>query len=312
MLKVGVQSGGLFTMANCEEGLRTMAEHGFKCCDFNIDVLLPGDQIRKGEPAGFFDQSIEEICEFFKPLRDNAQKYDIDITQMHGPFPMWVQDRDEMNEYTIMATEKCFAVMQYVGCKNIVVHPTNAQYVLGSKEAEREINLSIYRRLMPAAKKYGITICLENLFASNKGRIIEGPCSDVAEIVWYLDKLNAEAGENVFGFCLDVGHANLCGRNLYEYIKGIGHRLTCLHIHDNDGLSDLHMLPYSYTRNGGRDLNIDWPGFIKGLHDIGYKGDLCFETFRCMLSAYPASVHPQLLDLIRAIGEHFVAGIVAE
>ena len=310
MLKVGVQSGGLFTMANCEEGLRTMAEHGFKCCDFNIDVLLPGDQIRKGEPAGFFDQPIEDILDFFAPLKEAAEKYDIEISQMHGPFPMWVQDRDAMNEYTIMATEKCFAVMQYVGCKNIVVHPTNAQYLL-SKESEREINLSIYRRLIPAAKKYGITICLENLFATIKGRILEGPCADVAEIAWYIDKLNEEAGENIFGFCLDVGHANLYGRNMYEYIKGIGHRLTVLHIHDNDGLSDLHMLPYSYTRNGGRDYNIDWPGFIKGLHDIGYCGNLCFETFRCM-SAYPKSVHPQLLDLIYGIGKHFVDGIKAE
>ncbi len=310
MLKIGVQSGGIFSMANYEEGLRTMAEHGFRCCDFNMDTLLPGDQIRKGEPEGFFDQSIEELCEYFKPLRDAARKYDIEISQMHGPFPMWVQDRDAMNEYTIMATEKCFAIMQYIGCKNIVVHPTNAQYLL-NKDAEREINLNIYRRLIPAAKKYGITVCLENLFANIKGRIMEGPCADVAEIVWYIDKLNEEAGENVFGFCLDVGHANLYGRNLYDYIKGIGHRLTVLHIHDNDGLSDLHMLPYSYTRNGGKEYNIDWPGFIRGLHDIGYSGNLCFETFRCM-SSFPASVHPQLLDLIYGIGQHFVDGISAE
>ena len=311
MLKVGVQSGGLFGMTNFEDGLRTMAEHGFECCDFNIDNLLPGDQIRKGEPAGFFDQSIEEILAFFAPFKQAAEKYNIAITQMHGPFPLWVNERDEMNEYTIMATEKCFAVMQYMGCKNIVVHPTNAQYILGSKDAERELNLSIYRRLIPAAKKYGVTICLENLFATIKGRVFEGPCSDVAEIVWYIDKLNAEAGEDIFGFCLDVGHANLYGRNLYEYIKGIGHRLTVLHIHDNDGMSDLHMLPYSYTRNGGKDLNIDWPGFIKGLREIGYRGDLCFETFRCMYD-FPAEVHPQLLDLIYAIGKHFVNGITAE
>lgn len=311
MLKVGVQSGGLFNAGNCENGFKLLADHGFRCCDFNIDTFLPGDQIRKGEPCGFFDQSVEELCAYFTPLRDAALKNDITITQVHGPFPMWVHERDEMNEYTIMATEKCFAVMQFLGCKNIVVHPTNAQYILGSKQAEREINLNIYRRLIPAAKKYGITICLENLFATIKGRIMEGPCADVAEIISYIDLLNSEAGENIFGLCLDVGHANLYGRNIYEYIKGIGHRLTCLHIHDNDGLSDLHMLPYSYTRNGGRDYNIDWPGFIRGLHDIGYRGDLCFETFRCM-SSYPAPVHPQLLDLIHGIGRYFIDGILAE
>lgn len=58
-------------------------------------------------------------------------------------------------------------------------------------------------------------------------------------------------------------------------------------------------------------LLIDWDGFVAGLREIGYRGNLCFETFRCM-SVYPKDVHPQLLDLISAIGRHFVNGITAE
>ena len=106
MLKVGVQSGGIFNAENCDKGMRILAEHGFECCDFNIDTLLPGDQIRKGEPCGFFDQSIEDILAYFTPLKNAAEANNIEISQMHGPFPMWVQDRDEMNKYTIMAKYK--------------------------------------------------------------------------------------------------------------------------------------------------------------------------------------------------------------
>ena len=84
-----------------------------------------------------------------------------------------------------------------------------------------------------------------------------------------------------------------------------------MHIHDNDGQTDLHMLPYSYVRNNGKDHIIDWDGFIAGLREIGYRGNICFETFRCM-SAFPKDVHPQLLDLICALGRHFVNAITAE
>ena len=311
MLKVGVQSGGLFSGTDYDKNFSILAEHGFECVDFNIDNFLGGDQIRKGEASGFFDQSLDELYRFFTPCRDAARKYNIEISQMHGPFPLCVDGRDEdMNPYVIMATKKSMAVAAFLGCSHIVVHPVNAQWLYG-KEREREINLNIYRQLIPAAREYGVKICLENLFAQIKGRCFEGPCADVEEAVWYIDKLNAEAGFEAFSFCLDIGHANLYSRNIKEYIKALGHRLGIMHIHDNDGMTDLHMLPYSYTRNNGKDLNIDWEGFIAGLREIGYRGNFCFETFRCM-SAFPKAVHPQLLDLISAIGRHFVDRVTAE
>ncbi len=311
MLKVGVQSGGIFSGTDYDKNFGILAEHGFECVDFNIDTFLGGEQIRKGEASGFFDQTVEQLREYFTPMRDAAKKHGIEFSQMHGPFPLWVDGRDEdMNPYVIEATQKCMAVAQFVGCPYIVVHPVNVQWLYG-KEREREINLDIYRRLIPTARETGVKICLENLFVQIKGHTLEGPCADVGEAIWYIDKLNAEAGFEAFSFCLDVGHANLCARNIKEYIKQLGHRLGILHIHDNDGLGDLHMLPYSYTRNNGKDLVIDWAGFVAGLREIGYRGNLCFETFRCM-SAYPPAVHPQLLDLICAIGHHFVDGITAE
>ncbi len=308
MLLVGVQPGRLFT-DDMDRNFRVLKEHGFGCVDFNIDVMLPVAQIKTGEPGGFFDKSVEEICEYYRPMKEAALKYGVEIAQMHGPFPVWVEGRDEdMNPYVIMATEKCFAAAQYLGCRHVVVHPVAISLVHG-KEKERELNLSIYRALMPAAKKYGVKICLENLFVSTKGHCIEGPCADVSEAIWYIDRLNAEAEADIFGLCFDVGHANLMARNIYDYITALGPRLAVLHIHDNDGRADLHMLPYSYTRNGKEPL-IDWEGLIRGLHDINYRGDLCFETFHCM-SVFPPDVHGELLDLISAIGRHIVAGILA-
>ena len=162
------------------------------------------------------------------------------------------------------------------------------------------------------AVKTGVKICLENLFKTYKGRVIEGPCSDVSEACWYLDTLNAEAGCEAFGFCLDVGHANLLGRDVKEYIKKLGKRLTVLHIHDNDGKGDLHGMPYTFTRNWGADMICDWNGFVEGLKEIGYEGALGFETFRVLTACFPRELWPSALKLISDTGKYFATRIAEE
>lgn len=97
--------------------------------------------------------------------------------------------------------------------------------------------------------------------------------------------------------------AKLTGRNVKEFVKEVGSRLTILHLHDNDGKDDLHMLPYSYLSNP-RSHVCDWQGFIEGLRDINYRGVICFETFR-VLNFFPKEVHNEALRLISAIGRYW-------
>jgi sugar phosphate isomerase/epimerase len=119
-----------------------------------------------------------------------------------------------------------------------------------------------------------------------------------------LDLLNAEAGEAVFGFCFDVGHANITGRNLGQDVRTLGHRLTVLHIHDNNGARDLHMVPFSQrSADGG---TTDWEGFITALQEIGYTGPLNFETFAAV-DQVPEALQPALLRYIGEIGRYFAS-----
>lgn len=306
MNKIGVQSGNWYNYDDPEGSIRFIKECGFDSIDYNIDNRLPGSLIRKGEVGGFFDMSVEEMLEYHRPLKEALAKYGVSVSQMHGPFPVWIPDNDRVNEYLIMATEKSLAVAEYLGCPAVVVHPVT---ISSDKLAEWDTNMDIYRKLMPAAKKYGVKICLENLFAGFNGRCIEGVCSDVHEACRYLDTLNCEAGEDIFGFCLDVGHANLTKKNINQYVTFLGDRLTNLHIHDNDSEKDLHLMPYTQTL-GGNKTATDWEGFIEGLHEIKYKGDLCFETFYAV-DTFPKELHGDVLKLISAIGRYMVKRIQA-
>ncbi len=305
MLKVGVQSSGWYNEKDPMGSLAYIKSCGFEAIDFNIDhYMKPGKMVKEGIYPTIFDEPTERVLEFFVPLKEASERTGVTICQMHAPFPVWHEGEDEINELVITALDKCFAVCEFVGCPAIVVHPVSGP----TREEEWNANLALYRRLIPIIQKYkGVKICLENIFSHYEKRIIEGRLSNASDACRMLDILNEEAGGDYFGFCLDVGHANLTRRNLKEYIRELGARLTILHTHDNNGVDDLHMIPYSYLASGKTHV-CDWEGFVEGLKEINYSGVIMFETFR-IFSAYPQTVHTEALKLISAIGHYWAKRI---
>jgi sugar phosphate isomerase/epimerase len=69
-----------------------------------------------------------------------------------------------------------------------------------------------------------------------------------------------------FGICLDTGHLNLCpDKDQRNFILKAGNHLKALHIADNQGETDQHMMPF------GRG-NVDFIEVVRALHEIHYKG----------------------------------------
>ena len=301
MLKVGVQSGGWYKDSDPIGSFEFIRSCGFEAVDFNIDIYFSTKELAaSGKKTELFEKPVSEVLDFFTPLKEASEKTGVSICQMHAPFPVYFDGKDEVNEYILTVLDKCFAVCEYVGCPAIVVHPTAFD---PAEEYER--NLEVYRSLIPIIKKYkGVKICLENLIGEQaNGVFIEGRLSDARDCCEMIDTLNRDAGRDYFGFCFDIGHANLARRNVKHFLKTLGSRLTVLHLHDNDGIKDMHMIPYSCLQTH-KTLFCDWNGFIEGLKEIDYQGVLCFETFR-VLRFYPNAVHADALKLISAIGRYW-------
>lgn len=298
---ISIQSGDWYDEENDEKSMAIAQECGIEALDFNIDHVINPAEYVKGKEFPLCDKPTEEFVENFAPLKAAAEKYGIAFSQMHAPFPTWYEDNAAATDYLLSVVEKILAVCAFVGCPALVVHPYNS----GCRKKDIEINLEMYRRLMPAAKKYGVRVCLENLFSVFKGHVIEGVCTNAEDACYLIDTLNAEAGEDVFGFCFDVGHANITGKNIRAYLNTLGKRLTVLHIHDNDGNGDKHLMPYTQTTDiWGSNPGTNWEGFIDGLRDIGYEGNLSFETFKAV-KAFPKELEKEVLTLITAIGRYF-------
>jgi len=93
------------------------------------------------------------------------------------------------------------------------------------------------RPLIERAKSAGVTIALENTW------------DDLPEI---LVRLRSLCGSDDVGFCLDTGHVNCFSRHsLKRWWKTVGDFVEVLHLHDNYGNSDDHLVPGKGTFDFG-------------------------------------------------------------
>lgn len=312
MLGIGVQTKNVIDDENPLEGFEMLRQTGFSCCDFSLNGYLKNTNIYQSELNRFFDKSIGELAEFFKPHKEAAKKAGICINQMHMPYPVYVPGADEeINDYLWkQVAPKSMEVCHFLACKYIVVHGFKLARFLGSEELEWQETAKFLDSIAPFAKEMGITICIENLYDSVADHLVEGPGCDARKAAARIDYFNEKYSAEVLGFCMDTGHANLVGIDFEKFITILGSRLKVLHIHDNDGIGDLHQIPFTFARTRENTSSTDWEGFIRGMRNIQFDKVLSFETAP-VLTAFPESMKEEALRFIAKIGKHF-AGEIAK
>ncbi len=307
-LSVGVQSKDIICDDYPIEGFELMKRAGFSCCDFSLNAYITNRSLYALEINDFFDQSIEELEKFFAPHKEAAKITGIQINQMHMPYPVYIPNATtEINDYLMRTVApKSLEICAFFGCPYIAVHGFKLARNLGSEAAEWEQTEKFLESLAPLAKELKITICMENIYTSIGSHIIEGPCCDARKAAARIDRINEKYGAEIMGFCFDTGHANLVGIDMEDFITTLGKRLKVLHIHDNDGIGDLHQIPYTFTRNRENASSTDWDGFVRGLRKIQFDKVLSFETAP-VLSAFPKAMKREVLGFIAQIGS-YIAG----
>jgi len=295
-MEICVQTSDILDVFGIDEGFRMIKEAGFDSVDFNIDHTLSYGAILRGEKVDIYERGEQALLDATIPYKNAAEKYGIKFNQMHAPFPTYVKN-ELGNDYVMMAIKRCMKAAKLVGCHYMVVHPNFLGYDDAlSPEEEHRVNIERYSEMIETARECDVIICLENMFSGHNGKIYAACCAEMAEANAYIDELNAIAGEERFGFCLDVGHALLVGKDLYNAIMTLGSRLKCLHLHDNNGQNDQHLFPYMGV--------LDWDRCVKGLKDVGYKGALSFETFNA-LRVFDKELTPDALKFLAAMGNMF-------
>lgn len=264
-MKISTQIDVLEQRWGMEKAIRTVAAAGFDA----FDLSLFGMKKAKEDCVFNTDAYVDEA----KRLRAVADSCGIVCNQAHAPFPSRRPDDTEehilFNQVIEERIIRSMEVASIFGAKQIVVHPMIHLDYRANKEELKKMNLAFYNRLLPFCREFNIRVCLENMWQRSPydNKIVASACNDPEEFCAYLDALDPEW----FVACLDVGHAALIGYRPEIFVRALGgKRLHALHLHDVDGVSDLHTLPGM--------SKLDWNAIIDALAEIGYDGELTLEA----------------------------------
>lgn len=137
--------------------------------------------------------------------------------------------------------------------------------------------------LEPHARRRGVRIALENSPGDNM---------DIIE-----DAFGRYGGE-FLGLCYDCGHGSMAGNGL-DRLADNADRLISVHLHDNDGLADLHRLPFTGVA--------EWDRLASIIATSGCQKTAL--TLECTMKNSPIADEAEFLTAAAAAAERFDAMI---
>jgi len=153
-------------------------------------------------------------------------------------------------------------VMRYVipaaaelGASIVVIHPSRGEPGETDQQMRERVGTGL-ERLLRIAEVADVHLALENM-------------PWLEQTAQRLVPLIREVASDHLVACLDTGHANMA-EGVVEAVRAFRPFLGHLHIHDNHGEADEHLIPPNGT--------VDWPSFCAALAETGFAGPLNFEV----------------------------------
>ncbi|MBR5539913.1 MAG: sugar phosphate isomerase/epimerase [Clostridia bacterium] len=272
-----------------EEAVSRLHECGFRYIDYNF-----GKDYRTR--TGVYQPEWQAYC---SDMVEHAKRMGVKFVQAHSPMG---KPFDEDNAAFIADTARCIEACGLLGIPNIVVHSGYAPNV--SVEETMERNKAFYAPLLEVAEQYNVNILTENF---NKMVFDDvfwiDNATDLRALIDYVD-------HPLFHAVWDAGHGNLQEMPQHEELAILGRHVYALHVQDNRGDRDSHLMPFQGT------LNLD--SLMFGLKNIGYDGYFTFEADAMILgsrrpfpddtrlAAVPMELKMMAEQLLYATGKHIL------
>jgi len=181
----------------------------------------------------------EDIVGLINSLK---KEYNISVVQVHAPYgeidEMWLDDRfDKALEIVRKYVDLCYKIE----CPILVMHlpyrrPRYGELFVDLVRRQREATCKIVDKLESYLRDLHVRVAFENRLEQTFGCTV----FDIADVLYYK-------GSEMFGICLDTGHANVNKVDIPDVIRRLGKLIIATHLHDNDGVQDRHMPPMTGT-----------------------------------------------------------------
>ena len=226
------------------EALSGVAAQGI----FDVEWML-------GMP-GYFDESdpgqMDALCE-------TLERTGVRMSSLHTPFGEQVDIGSldpAVRARGLDVQRAAIELARRIGSPRLVVHPGHGP---GSDGIAERLALAVrsLRELEPLARDAGVVLALENLPPRYPG----GTANQLLSVANALDS-------PFVGICFDSGHAHLA-HDVPGMAWALLPRTVTMHLHDNDGSDDQHLLP----GRGG----INWVEFGRIYLETGCRAPAMLE-----------------------------------
>lgn len=247
-----IQTGSLVDYFGVDRAFDMVKDAGFQGIDFSFCYWDRKEDQR-------FDKG---YMDYAKLVKDALDKRNLVCRQAHGPMFMTYGLKFDETELYYKDIIHAMESASLMGAEYIVVHPINTP----DPTEYEDYNFNFYKSLEPFCEKFKIKVAVENIYVRCENGTFEGRLHKAGQMTSLLKRL----GEEYFAVCLDVGHAQISGENAENFISQIDPSLLkCLHLHETDGVYDLHLIPFVGQHN--------WSAILSALKEKGYQGNLNFE-----------------------------------
>ncbi len=215
------------------------------------------------------------------------------------PHLKWDTKRTDLNELILKIGNNALRHCSKLGCKALIVQPLFSGI---GKQNEWIENCNYFWEWGRVAQEYNICILLENQCGNINGHLVRGVCADVNVVTDWIDMLNSRGENEVFGFCLDTGAANLCGQDMGEMAVALGDRLKAVLIRECDGVHEARRMPFTGMDIQGK--NIDWASLIRGLRKIDFNAHLIFDVQDTLMGFSPL-LREKMYTVAKSVADFF-------
>ncbi len=265
------------------ECIKRAYDIGFRVFDFSVTSIGKGT-------SRICDDDWEQ---FIDNLGNQAEKLGVTFNQSHIPFKSGFDYRwgtEEEKDYFMKISNRAIIATKRLGATNTVIHPvTEAIKTEGNLKESITLNHEFHSQVIEWCFQNNINVNYENMPQYGPKRRFGATYDDLLHLI-------KSYNDNRIGICWDLGHGNM---NMFDQsiaLKAISPYLKMIHVHDNHGERDEHLLPYQGTT--------DWSKIMTTLKEINYDGDFTIEVITN--ANFPNELKDQIASSIFAVGTYLV------
>lgn len=261
---VGISTFTLQSLYGDFKALEIAKEIGADAVDFSLDTY---SVLNKNS---IYSKSEEEIISHFTAVKKKADELGLIISQTHGRLRIYFADPVKDDAVFKDARIDCM-VTKILGAPYTVMHAIATSITGPDADSGfmHDLCFDTFNKLISYAKEYGVKIAMETMG--------DAPVYGCCDFFGYLTEFKKayarisahEDNADCFFCCIDTGHVNKAMRfdnnpTPGAFIREMGCAVKCLHLNDNNTLTDQHKPPKTGV--------IDWDDVLGALDEVGYDG----------------------------------------